>query len=121
MHQLTTPVTGFGRLRRPPSQPAYLHVEPGTSISVVSVTEPGNRKVEAGSASAGALAESQDWTGRRRKDLKGMAPIDATQAEAYAAGKKGRPHAGPLSGTSSETVRVAKDGTRSDRKSGRTC
>ena len=35
-----------------------MHVEPVNSISVVSVAEPGNGKVEAGSESAGALTDS---------------------------------------------------------------
>jgi hypothetical protein len=50
-------VAGSGRLGRPSTQPAILQAEPGNSISVVSVDQPGNQKIEAGSATAESLAE----------------------------------------------------------------
>ena len=50
-------VAGFGRLRRPSTQPAFWLAEPGNQISVGKVAEPGNRMVEAGSATSEALAE----------------------------------------------------------------
>ena len=45
-------VSGFGRLRRPSSQPATSLAESGSQISVGKVAEPGNRMVEAGSETA---------------------------------------------------------------------
>ena len=55
---LNKKVAGCGRLRRPSSQPALLQKGLGNSISVVSVAEPGNRQVEAGSATSEALSET---------------------------------------------------------------
>jgi hypothetical protein len=52
-------VSGFGGLLRPPSQPAFLLAEPGSQISVGSVPEPGNRMVEAGSATSEELGAIQ--------------------------------------------------------------
>ena len=52
---ITKSVAGSGRLRRPSTQPAFWPAEPGNSISVGVVAEPGNRMIEAGSATAGAL------------------------------------------------------------------
>jgi len=51
-------VAGFGRLRRPSTQPAFLLPEPGNQISVGNVAEPGNRKFEAVSATSEALSEN---------------------------------------------------------------
>jgi len=49
-------VAGFGRLRRPSTQPALLLPERGSQISIGKVAEPGNRMVEAGSATSEALS-----------------------------------------------------------------
>ena len=54
-------VAGYGRLRRPPSQPASLHMGRGSGYATVTVAEPGNEMVWAGSATAGALSDST-WT-----------------------------------------------------------
>ena len=61
-------VAAFGRLRRPSSQPALLLPEPGNQISVGKVAEPGNRMVEAGSATSEALGEMARsyWQGTQR-------------------------------------------------------
>ena len=45
-------VSGFGRLWRPPSQPATSLAESGSQISVGKVAEPGNPLVKAGSETA---------------------------------------------------------------------
>ena len=50
-------VAGSGRLRRPSSQPAFSLAESGSQISVGKVAEPGNRVIEAGSATSEALTE----------------------------------------------------------------
>ena len=42
------------------AQPAFKQTGQGISISVVSVAEPGNQKVEAGSATADALSDMSD-------------------------------------------------------------
>ena len=54
-HPITMRSAGSGRLLAAFAQPAFMQTEPGCSISVVSVAEPGNQKVEAGSATAEAL------------------------------------------------------------------
>ena len=48
---------GCGRLRRPPSRPSCFLAELESQISVGKVAEPGNWKIEAGSATAGALCD----------------------------------------------------------------
>lgn len=52
-------VAGCGRLRRPPSQTASWLAGLGSQIPGVSEPEPGNSVVEAVSATAGSLSESQ--------------------------------------------------------------
>ena len=43
---ITRSVAGYGRLRRPPSQPARLQAELGNSISIGSGEGPGNWVIE---------------------------------------------------------------------------
>ena len=67
-------VAGCGRLRRPSTQPALLLPEQGNQISVGNVAEPGNRMVEAGSATAEALADRTPYE-------RNGTPMTSTQEE----------------------------------------
>ncbi len=51
-------VAGCGRLRRPSTQPAFLQEGPGSEISFGTVPEPGDQRVEAGSATSRRYGKS---------------------------------------------------------------
>ena len=56
--QITKSVAGCGRLTATSDPTGHDHVEPGSPISFGTEAEPGHGMDEAGSATAGALAET---------------------------------------------------------------